>query len=46
LTLNNSRNDGKFFVSSNNYSSIRTFEVKYNKVSNSSTFVLNSMNKN
>jgi len=42
LVLNNSKNDNKFFATNN---SLRTFEIKYNPVSNISTFVLNYMDK-
>jgi hypothetical protein len=38
LVLNNSKNDKKFLASNN---SLRNFEIKYNPISNISTFVLN-----
>lgn len=41
LVLNNSRNDNKFYASSDKYRSIRTFEINNNKLMNFSTFVLN-----
>jgi len=45
LSLNNSKPDRKFYVSSNKSRVIRNFEVKTNKLLNTSTFVLNEMDR-